>query len=67
MARTKGMTTRLIRILLAFISLLTAALVSSAISASGPASAAEYCVTHDPAYVGDRQITPASEYCVPGP
>jgi hypothetical protein len=61
------MTTRLIRILLAFISLLTAALVSSVISASGPASAAEYCVYHDPTYVGSRQVVPGSEYCVPGP
>jgi hypothetical protein len=61
------MNIRLIRVLLAFLALLTAALVSAVISTAGPASAAEYCVYHDPTYVGSRQVVPASEYCVPGP
>jgi hypothetical protein len=61
------MNIRLIRILLAFLALLTAALVSSVISTAGPASAAEYCVNTTPSYYGDKQITPAGHYCVPGP
>jgi hypothetical protein len=61
------MNIRLIRILLAFLALLTAALVSSVISTAGPASAAEYCVNVSPLYVLDRQVTSAGKYCVPAP
>ena len=61
------MSTRLIRILLAFLALLTAAVVSGGISTAGPASAAMYCVNTTPTYVDGKQVTPAGHYCVPGP
>jgi hypothetical protein len=61
------MTTRLIRALLALLALLSAVLVSSVITTAGPASAAEYCVYTTPTYYHDQPITPAGEYCVPGP
>jgi hypothetical protein len=60
------MTTRLLRALLATLALVSASFTAAALTAA-PANAAEYCVYTDPAHVGDHDITPPGEYCVPGP
>jgi hypothetical protein len=63
------MTTHPIRLVLAALLLAVPALTAAAAIGSTPSTttAAEWCVEHDPTYVGDKQVVPASEWCVPGP
>ena len=60
------MTTRIQRALLAIIALVSATFTATSLTAA-PANAAEYCVYTTPATYEGHELTPAGEYCVPGP
>jgi hypothetical protein len=36
-------------------------------AAPSTTNAAEYCTYVGPSYLGNKEVTPSGEYCVPGP
>jgi hypothetical protein len=60
------MTTRSLRALLATLALVSAAFTTAVVT-SAPASASEWCVNTTASSYDGHEITPAGEYCVPGP